>query len=440
MSSDAPNYNLKAVVRETGLKPDTIRAWERRYGLPMPKRTAGGHRLYSQRDIDLLKWMNARQHEGLSASRVVDLWKSLESEGKDPLQVSTQTLVVKTVQLGELGELASLRRDWVNACAQFDEARAEQAAMQAFALFPLESVVVDVFLRGLAEIGEGWYQGEVTVQQEHFASVLVLRRLQTLIAGSPAPTRPERIVLVCPPGEQHTISLLVINLLLRRNGWDTIDLGANVPLDRLEHMLAILRPQLVLASAQHLPTAQAMLAMAALVTQLHVPLAFGGGVFNRHPGLRQRIPGHFLGERLADIPRAVQQIFHAPWPLPDVIEPSAAYQDTAQHYQEHLAEIEIEVLAHFAPAARESIQRIGANAYLAQYIIAALRLGDLSLLDADLEWIRGLISAHHLPDESLRHHLQVYLSAVQHQLDQRGAPIVDWCQRAIEELSETVSE
>jgi DNA-binding transcriptional MerR regulator len=43
MADDAPTFNLKAVVRETGLKPDTIRAWERRYGLPHPKRTAGGH-------------------------------------------------------------------------------------------------------------------------------------------------------------------------------------------------------------------------------------------------------------------------------------------------------------------------------------------------------------------------------------------------------------
>ncbi|MCA9937221.1 MAG: MerR family DNA-binding transcriptional regulator, partial [Anaerolineales bacterium] len=39
---------MKVVVQETGLKPDTLRAWERRYGVPSPERTAGGHRLYSQ--------------------------------------------------------------------------------------------------------------------------------------------------------------------------------------------------------------------------------------------------------------------------------------------------------------------------------------------------------------------------------------------------------
>src|SRR4030042_4721348 len=61
------SFNVKAVVRETGLKPDTLRAWERRYRLPRPERTAGGHRLYSQRDIDCLRWLAARQTEGLSS-------------------------------------------------------------------------------------------------------------------------------------------------------------------------------------------------------------------------------------------------------------------------------------------------------------------------------------------------------------------------------------
>src|SRR5512136_1749725 len=103
LSNDLPTFNLKAVVRETGLKPDTIRAWERRYGVPKPRRTSGGHRLYSQRDIDLLKWMNARQHEGMSISRIVDLWKSLEAEGKDPLQVTSHNLMRQAVQLSDVG-------------------------------------------------------------------------------------------------------------------------------------------------------------------------------------------------------------------------------------------------------------------------------------------------------------------------------------------------
>ena len=75
---DTPVYNLKAVVLETGLKPDTLRAWERRYGLPTPNRSDGGHRLYSERDIQVLKWLVARQQAGLSISRAAELWQRSE--------------------------------------------------------------------------------------------------------------------------------------------------------------------------------------------------------------------------------------------------------------------------------------------------------------------------------------------------------------------------
>jgi DNA-binding transcriptional MerR regulator len=436
MSNDAPAFNLKAVVRETGLKPDTIRAWERRYGVPKPRRTAGGHRLYSQRDIDLLKWMNARQHEGLSISRIVDLWKGLEAEGKDPLQVTSHTLMRQTLQLGDVGELANLRQDWVQACLNFDEPRAEQALTQAFALFPLNSVVMDVLMRGLAEIGDGWYRGEVAVQQEHFASTLAVRRLQTLIAASPPSTRAERIVLACPPGEQHTISLLVINLFLRRQGWEVIDLGANVPLERLETMVTNLRPQLLIASAQHLLTAQTLQLMAALLTRLKVPLAYGGIIFNRLPALRRHIAGRFVGESLSELTGVVQEILHTPWSLPDVIATPREYLSALEHYRERLPAIESTVLSTLEPKARAMITEADANTYLAQYLSAALALGDLGFLDSDLSWLRGLLSAHQLSNTALYDYLHVYLTALQQHLDRRGTIIVVWFQQTLDEFHE----
>lgn len=87
----SPAFNMKVVVQETGIKPDTLRAWERRYGLPDPQRTAGGHRLYSQYDIDLLKWLLARLDEGMSISHAVTMWRQLEVDGKDPLLASGPT-------------------------------------------------------------------------------------------------------------------------------------------------------------------------------------------------------------------------------------------------------------------------------------------------------------------------------------------------------------
>ena len=75
MSDTTPIYNLKAVMNEVGLSASTLRAWELRYGLPKPHRTAGGHRLYSRQDIEMLKWLVERQKEGLSISQAVEMWK-----------------------------------------------------------------------------------------------------------------------------------------------------------------------------------------------------------------------------------------------------------------------------------------------------------------------------------------------------------------------------
>ena len=69
--STAPVFNTKAVARETGVPADTFRAWERRYGMPRPQRTPGGHRLYSERDIAIIRWLRDRTDEGVNISHAV---------------------------------------------------------------------------------------------------------------------------------------------------------------------------------------------------------------------------------------------------------------------------------------------------------------------------------------------------------------------------------
>ena len=50
-----PKYPIRDVSRLTGVNPVTLRAWQRRYGLVVPARTAKGHRLYSDEDIALIQ-------------------------------------------------------------------------------------------------------------------------------------------------------------------------------------------------------------------------------------------------------------------------------------------------------------------------------------------------------------------------------------------------
>jgi DNA-binding transcriptional MerR regulator len=139
------------------LKPPTIRAWERRYGLPDPQRIDGGYRQHSQRDIDTLKWLIARQDEGMSISHAIDLWRSLVEKGQDPLGANMlavdETRRLRQPVQGE--RLEELRGFWIDACKAFDHGQAEAVLTQAFSLFPPESVCIELLQKGLAIVGDG---------------------------------------------------------------------------------------------------------------------------------------------------------------------------------------------------------------------------------------------------------------------------------------------
>ena len=161
MNDNAPIYNLKAVNKETGLSPATLRAWERRYGMVQPQRSPGGHRLYSRQDIEQLKWLVARQKEGLTISQAVEMWKmSLEGAGGEPAHIEVSAVIPGT---GE-GMLENLREQWVTACLAFDDLAANQVLDQAFAIAPPEAICMLVLQKGLVQIGQGWYSRAVSVQ------------------------------------------------------------------------------------------------------------------------------------------------------------------------------------------------------------------------------------------------------------------------------------
>ena len=232
MAEQTPLYNIKAVVKQTGLNPATLRAWERRYGIPVPGRSQGGHRQYSQRDVDTLLWLIDRQNEGLSISHAVDLFRSLEEAGQDPLQPEAEPQSETgylTSALMELEQVDDLRDEWLEACLNFDRSRADQILTGAFALFPPEVVCLEVMLKGLSIVGSRWQEGKISVQQEHFTSALALQRMEMLVASAPPPSRKDAMIVAGAPGEEHIFSALLMTFLLRRRGYNVIFLNANLP-------------------------------------------------------------------------------------------------------------------------------------------------------------------------------------------------------------------
>jgi methanogenic corrinoid protein MtbC1 len=427
-----PRYNLSYVIKETGIKADTVRAWEKRYHLPQPTRTESGHRLFSDYDIETIKWLMSKQKEGLRISKAVNLFKELETEGKHPIQsvlpgLGLSSATYTTTQNREI--LPSLNASWVEACLNFDEANAKLVLNQAFAQFSVATVCTDIIQRGLAEVGKLWYQGKATVQQEHFTSELANRSLQSLIQAAPLPIRKETILVGCPSGETHIFPSHLITLLLRHRSWNVIYLGADVPIDEFQITVEKTKPDLVVMTAMRTVTAAALRESAIFLQDQNIPLAYGGGVFDRNPSISNRIPGFFLGKDIQGSIDKIEGLLSGKIFIPKIEKIPLEYNQIAEIYAKSNPLIDVQLSQYLEDNGiwEQFLQdNWFVNDSLSQEIIAALKLGDLHLIDADLDWIRNLMKHRGIPDYLLDEYLSAYYKTVQTILKEDAQPLLGW--------------
>ena len=433
-SIKAPAYNLKVVLQLTGIKPDTLRAWERLYGLPLPQRTTGGHRLYSQYDVEMIKWLMERLEEGMRINRAIDLWREIEADGKDPLAEArpvgaSQVVLARPVDDQPLisgAPLAEMRERWIEACLAFDESSAERILSQSYALYPVELVCLEVLQRGIVQIGEQWYAGTTTVQQEHFASSLVVRRLDALIAASSTPTRPGKILVGCPAQEEHVIAALMTTLFLRRHGWEVIYLGANVPLLDMERAVSTTNASLVILIASQLHTAANVFQAASHLRDTGVRLAFAGPIFTRQNRLTLSIPGVYLGDRLDRLVQIVEMLMQHPDQPISVQAARPGYMEAHAQIAEKQALLKADIWEQLSSDGIKEHTLQAANDYLMQDILAALTLNDLDSLMTEIEWVDTLISHQELPGKLLPEYLRVFAGSLDRQIGLPGKVVSDW--------------
>ncbi len=432
--SKNPTYNLKVVLKETGIKADTLRAWERRYGMPKPDRTSGGHRLYSPYDIQTIRWLQSRVDEGLRINRAVKLWRSIEKSEKDPLKEMPLIETAGDVQALETvtgASLVEMHNNFVAACMDFNERRAENILAQAFATYSVELVCLEVLRAGLAEIGARWYRGESTVQQEHFASSLIIRRLNTLISAAPVPTKSEKILVACSPQEDHVFSPLIITLFLRRRGWDVVYLGANVPIQQLDKAVEYTNPKMVVMVAHQLYTAANLLEAARFLDERDIQLGFGGLVFTLLPELKNKIPGYYLGDELENVVPTIEAILASSPELAPIDKVSERYVQSHQKFINNQSQMEAHLWGIIQRNGMHESHLEIANEYLGRDISAALNFGDMSLLSEEITWIQSLLENYNVPKERLFEYLAHYRKAVETYMEEDGKPILQWLDEVV---------
>jgi methanogenic corrinoid protein MtbC1 len=309
---DDPIYNMKAVEQQTGISAATLRAWERRYSLVEPKRTASGYRLYSDRDVALLRWVRNQMTEGLTISRVVAMLLAMRQH-TEPIWIDSEDAAVTPQQEAPVPP-PSFVQPLYQALAALDADRADEIMEQAFALYTMTTVYVEIIVPALVEIGEAWHRGEITIATEHFASAYLRGRLMGLFQAYPNHHDMPMIMVGCAPGERHEIGALIFALMLRQHGYNVIFLGQDVPVGDMIETVMHERPAMLCLSASSPASARALTELVSGLSPLGLsaPLVcYGGRAFDQDADLRQEIQGHYLGSDPRDAIGAVANLLSA---------------------------------------------------------------------------------------------------------------------------------
>lgn len=298
-----PVYNIKAVSNLVGLPPVTLRAWERRYGLPLPQRGGQGYRMYSEYDLRILNWIKAQLDSGLSISRAVEFLVELRTAGKDPALEQPLISSQPTVSTRHLAA------HFQQALEHFNDQNAANILRQAFAIYSVDTVILDIVQPTLVQLGEAWHRGDLPITVEHFATQFCMQHLNSLMSSSAQPNRPGVIVAACAPGETHEIGLLSMVVMLRWRGWDVKYLGPNLKLDRIAEALTPLRPKILLFTATLPENAQNLIELGIALDHFPLPhpLVILGGQAFEHTRLPENVPAVYLNAPPTSIVESIEK-------------------------------------------------------------------------------------------------------------------------------------
>lgn len=239
--AEESHLRIGELSRRTGVSPELLRAWERRYDLLHPTRSPGGLRLYSIEDLERVRLMSRHIAEGVAAREAAGLATRATVGDASGVAVRADQ---PTAAFDAQRAVADLGR----AVDAFDEPAAQTIIDELLSVATVDAMLAEVVVPFLREVGDRWQRGELSVAQEHFASNVLRGRLLGLGRNWGAGTGP-RALLACPPGERHDLGLIAFGLALRARGWRIDFLGSDTPTESIVRAAYTLDPALLVVSA-----------------------------------------------------------------------------------------------------------------------------------------------------------------------------------------------
>lgn len=222
------------VSRRTGVTVETLRAWERRYGVLEPARTEGGHRLYGDEDVDRIKAMQRLLEDGWSVVGAAQ--EVLRSPGRPAARPSG------------IVPVDELRARLNDAFTAFDAPGTDAVLDDVFARLDVTAALDEVILPVVRHLGDGWEDDARIIAREHFASNALRPRLMRLLNRSHG--RRSRVLLAAAPEtEEHDLGLLAACVAAADAGWTVHFLGYRTPTTAMAKAAETARPDVLLLGA-----------------------------------------------------------------------------------------------------------------------------------------------------------------------------------------------
>lgn len=296
--SAEPEFTIKTVQHRTGIKPVTLRAWERRYELLEPARLPNGYRLYSERDIQLLLWVQRRVDSGISISQVVQQFNQIRERGTWPESIQTYSPAKPRKQpprpARHYAELL------FGSLVAHNEERATMVFEETQVYFDLLTIFEEVIQPCMKLLDEAWFVGDIPIATQHMASQVIKGRLAAIMNGLPSIKEGALILVGCGPESMYDLDALMLAVLLRQNNYHVEYLGPDLLTNDLIDYSKIARPKLICLAVNSEPTAFLLKDFSQQLSRVRgkPKFAYFGSYVNRVEPVKQEIEGVYLGDSL----------------------------------------------------------------------------------------------------------------------------------------------
>jgi methanogenic corrinoid protein MtbC1 len=223
-------HPMRVVSQRTGLTPDLLRAWEKRYAAVAPVRSAGGQRHYTDADVERLTLLVRVTRGGRQIGQVASLDND---ELRKVIEADERAAALNRAPSSDGPAPEAFLSSALMAVEAFDAYALEQTLRTAALRLPVDDVLDQVIGPLLFTIGSLWHQGQLQPANEHLATTTI-RRVLTWMGEVTAPPAGAPVVLIgTPAGHVHELGAMLAATTASGNGWRVVYLGANLPAEEL---------------------------------------------------------------------------------------------------------------------------------------------------------------------------------------------------------------